>query len=59
MVTIEYNEELENISSPPTTAFTVSIAGDSAPIDRVEVGETTVSVYLAENAYQGQTVTVS
>ena len=58
VVTIEYNEELEP-GSPPPTAFTVSIAGDSAPIDRVEVGETIVSVYLAVNAYQGQTVTVS
>ena len=60
-LTLSYGEKLDRVSVPTAGAFTVTVAGnavDLAASNAVSVGETAVTLTLAEPVFAGETVTL-
>ena len=58
-LTLTFNEDLDESSAPPTTAFTVTVSGNVRAVDSVEVTGGAVTLTLASAVAPGDTVTVS
>ena len=59
VLTLTYNEALDEASAPANSAFTVQVAGAARTVDNVAVKGTRVTLTLASAASLGQAVTVS
>ena len=59
VLTLTYNEALDEASVPTNSAFTVQVAGAARTVDNVTVKGTRVTLTLASAVSLGQSVTVS
>ena len=59
VLTLTYNEALDEASVPANSAFTVQVAGAARTVDNVTVKGTRVTLTLASAVSLGQSVTVS
>ena len=59
VLTLTYNEALDEASVPANSAFTVQVAGAARTVDNVAVKGTRVTLTLASAVSLGQSVTVS
>ena len=58
MLTLTYNEVLDNLVSVPQTAFAVNVNGDPRSVGGVGFGESNVLLFLSSAVEAGDTVTV-
>ena len=58
-LTLTYNEELDEMSTPPTSAYTVTVAGSAVLVSTVTVSGSAVTLTLATPVQAGQTVTLA
>ena len=58
MLTLTYNEVLDNLVSVPQTAFAVNVNGDPRSVGGVGFGESNVLLFLTSSVAAGDTVTV-
>ena len=58
-LTLTFNEDLDESSVPPTTAFTVTVSGNVRAVDSVNVTGGAVTLTLASAVASGDMVTVS
>ena len=58
-LTLTFNEDLDESSAPPATAFTVTVSGNERGVDSVNVTGGAATLTLASAVAPGDTVTVS
>ena len=58
MLTLTYNEVLDNLVSVPQTAFAVNVNGDPRSVGGMGFGESNVLLFLSSAVEAGDTVTV-
>ncbi len=58
-LTLTFNEDLDESSAPPTTAFTVTVSGNERGVESVDVSGGAVTLTLASAVMSQDTVTVS